>query len=391
SIAVSRQKAQSSNTLVSLGERLFLKGYRRLRPGVNPEVEMGLFLTEVAGFPNVAPIAGALEYVNAAGDVMSLATLQAYIPNQGDAWVYTQNYLERYAEMASTQPAAAPAAPAELADAPHAAYLALMRILGRRTAELHRALARTTGNPAFDPQPLAAPDLAAQRERVTAEARRTLDLLQSARPMLPAAAQEDAARLLDARDALLARIAAFADEAVPSGLRTRIHGDFHLGQVLMTTDDFILIDFEGEPGRSLEERRARKSPLRDVAGMLRSFSYAAGSVLLRYAAEPARVSAMTGPLSRWEAQVREAFLEGYSGAAGDAGSVTAETLRAGQGLLGLMELEKALYELAYELKSRPDWVCIPLAGVLQFIAPRSPGHDPDLVDMEADEADAAWN
>jgi len=390
-IAVSRQKAQSSNTLVSLGERLFLKGYRRLRPGINPEVEMGLFLTEVAGYPNVAPIAGALEYVNSAGDMMSLATLQAYIPNQGDAWVYTQNYLERYAEMASAQQGAAPAAPPALADAPHAAYLALMRILGQRTAELHRALAKTTGNPAFDPQPLVAPDLAAQRERVVAEAHRTLDLLQSARPMLPDAAQDDAARLLEAREALLARIAAFADEAVPCGLRTRIHGDFHLGQVLMTTDDFILIDFEGEPGRSLEERRARQSPLRDVAGMLRSFSYAAGGVLQRYAAEPARVSAMVDPLARWEAQVREAFLEGYSAAAGDAGSVAAETLRAGHGLLGLMELEKALYELAYELKSRPDWVRIPLAGVLRFIAPRGGGHHPDLGDMDSDEPDAAWN
>jgi maltose alpha-D-glucosyltransferase/alpha-amylase len=319
---------QATNTSVTVGERLFLKCYRRLRAGVNPELEVGRFLTEVARFANCVPVAGAVEYSSGSGEPTTLALLQAYLPNQGDGWSYTLEYLERFLE---TQRGAG--------DENHGAYLLLIQALATRTAELHRAFATVSGDPAFDPVPLAGADVEAWKASVRKEAEETLLLVNSN-------------ELNQRRESLFALIAACRG---PRGraLRTRHHGDYHLGQVLVANNDFYVIDFEGEPSRPLEEARRKHSPLRDVAGMLRSFSYAKWS------------ATKTNALDKWEGETRSAFLSAYE--AGTQGSGLFESCDDVRGLLRLFELEKVLYELRYEFNNRPDWQQVPLAGILGML------------------------
>jgi maltose alpha-D-glucosyltransferase/alpha-amylase len=359
-LPVERPRGSSSNTVVVMGERLILKGYRRLRTGLNPELEMGRYLTEVAHYPNCAPLAGALEYIANDGETRLLAMLQGYVANQGDGWTHSLEYVQRHLEQYRTTPAG-DAAPVNA----HEAYLALIRVLAVRTAELHRALARPTTDPAFAPQPLTRADVDAYRQRATDEVRNALDMLASGMEHVPAADRARAGTVLAQRDQLLARIDALASQA-PQGLKMRIHGDYHLGQVLVTRNDFVIIDFEGEPGHTLEQRSAKHSPLRDVAGMLRSFSYVQHSALRNVAHDEAEVARLA-PLARaWEVEIRAAFLAEYQAAAHDATLYGPEALHAGSGLLGLFELEKALYELRYELGNRPGWAGIPLQGILDW-------------------------
>jgi maltose alpha-D-glucosyltransferase / alpha-amylase len=357
-LPVERPRASSSNTIVNMRERLMLKGYRRLRVGMNPELEMGLYLTEVAHFANCAPLAGVLEYVADDGQTRLLAMLQAYVANQGDGWTYSLEYLRRHLEQYRTTPAS-DALPANA----HEAYLALIRVLAVRTAELHGALARPTKNAAFSPQALNRADIDAYRQRALDEARGALDLLAANLDTVPAADRERANAALAQREQIMKRIEE-CTAATPTGKKIRIHGDYHLGQVLVTRNDFVIIDFEGEPGHSLEQRRAKHSPLRDVAGMLRSFSYVQQSALRSVAHNEAE-AARLAPLARsWETRARTAFLSAYDAAARAAAAY--ESLQAGQGLLGLFELEKALYELRYEIGNRPTWVGIPLQGILDW-------------------------
>jgi maltose alpha-D-glucosyltransferase/alpha-amylase len=359
SLPVARPQGSSSNTVVILGERLVLKGYRRLRAGASPELEMGLYLTEVVRFPNCAPLAGVLEYAGNDGQTKVLAMLQAYVANQGDGWTYALEYLRRHLEEHRTTPAGD-----ELPVDAHKAFLILIRTLGQRTAELHRALASASGNADFAPEPLKAADLAACRERALAEARGALTLLKANLEQIPAADRAKANEVLAQQDQLLARLTA-AVASDTQGRKIRIHGDYHLGQVLVTRNDFVIVDFEGEPGHSLEERRAKQSPLRDVAGMLRSFSYVEHSAL-RSAAHDEVEFTKLAPLARaWARQVREAFLSAYDAEARRAALYSSFT--PGQGLLGLFELEKALYELRYELSNRPTWAGIPLQGILESV------------------------
>jgi maltose alpha-D-glucosyltransferase/alpha-amylase len=361
-LPVDRPRGSSSNTVVTLGERLILKGYRRLRIGANPELEMGLYLTEVVHFPNCAPLAGVLEYIGADGQNRLLAMLQGYVPNQGDGWTHSLEYLQRHLEQYRTTPSS-DSSPVNA----HEAYLALIRVLAVRTAELHRALAQPTRDPAFSPQPLTVADIDAYRERALAEAETVQRLLAANVEQLPTADRDRASDLLNRRDRIVERIKAYAT-LMPQGSKIRIHGDYHLGQVLVKRNDFIIIDFEGEPGHSLEQRRAKHSPLRDVAGMLRSFSYVQHSALRSVAHNEAEALRLA-PLARaWGGEVRAAFLSAYDAAAREANLYGAEPLKAGDGLLGLFELEKALYELRYELGNRPAWVGIPLQGIQDLSA-----------------------
>ena len=352
-LPVSRPGAMSSNTFVTLDERLFLKGYRRLRPGLNPELEMGRFLTEVAGYPHCVPVAGALEYFGNDGSVMTLALVQAYVPNQGSGWDYTLGYVERFLELQRT-------AELDVPEDAHGGFLALAHTLGQRTAELHGALSTRSGNPAFDPERVVADDLLAWRHRASDEAISTLALLRERLPDLPAAVQQEALALLALQAALMARIAT-QGSAEATGFKTRYHGDFHLGQVLVTGNDFVLIDFEGEPARTFDERRTKGPALRDVAGMLRSFNYARWSALKRVAINAEERTRLGVAAHEWELATRTAFLAGYQGSA----SATAEALDVE--LLALFELEKACYELRYELNNRVDWVQVPMHGILTLI------------------------
>jgi maltose alpha-D-glucosyltransferase/alpha-amylase len=353
-LPLTRSKLLSSNTVVTLGERLFLKGYRQLRAGINPELEVGRFLAEVARFANCVPVAGAIEYIAADGTPTCLALLQSHVENQGDGWSYTLDYLERYFEsrLATT---------AEPPPDVHGAYLSLVQTLGTRTAELHKAFALRTGDPAFDPEPIVPGDIKGWKERVHDDALATLTLLEQHLSRLSAAALANAGLLLDQRQRLLERIEACP---MPAGqfYKTRCHGDYHLGQVMVSSNDFIIIDFEGEPARTLEECRAKQSALRDVAGMLRSFDYARWSALLRDTNSAADQSRLAPLGQEWAQEARKAFLRAYdestrdSGLYGDFAGV--------QGMIELFELEKALYEMRYEINNRPDWINVPLQGVL---------------------------
>jgi len=357
-LKVERPLGASSNTIVTMGERLMLKGYRRLREGVSPELEMGTFLTEVARYPHCARLAGVIEFTGTDAETRPLGLLQAYVANQGDGWNYVLEYLRRHLEQNRTTPAGENP-PANL----HDAHLALIRTLARRTGELHVALALRTNNPAFDPEALTRADLDAYRERAQAEAAAALDQLRDALPQLTGADREKATAVLALRDRLLERMGACA-RVEPQGMKIRIHGDYHLGQVLLTRNDFVIIDFEGEPGRGLEQRRAKQSPLRDVAGMLRSFSYVQQSAVRKFAHNDAE-AARLAPLARaWELEVRAAFLQAYGEAAQGVASVP--QVLAGEGLLGLFEIEKAFYEARYELGLRPGWIGIPLQGILEW-------------------------
>jgi maltose alpha-D-glucosyltransferase/alpha-amylase len=327
-LTVGRLQTQSTNTSVILGERLFLKCYRRLRQGVNPELEVGRFLTEVAKFPNCVPVAGAVEYAAGAGEPATLALLQSFVPNQGDGWSYTLDYLQRFLETQRSTP-----------ESNHGAYLILIQTLATRTAEMHRAFATRSGDPAFEPEPLTAADMEGWKKRVREEVEQTLSLVKSK-------------ELLAKKDQLFALIDSCA---APRGqaLRIRHHGDYHLGQVLVANNDWFIIDFEGEPSRPLAESRKKNSPLRDVAGMLRSFSYAKWS------------ATKTDALDAWEAETRRAFVAAY--AAAMKGSGLFESYEDVIGLLKLFELEKVLYELRYEHNNRPDWIQVPLSGIMGML------------------------
>jgi maltose alpha-D-glucosyltransferase / alpha-amylase len=351
--------AHSSNTVVALSDRLFVKGYRRLQVGVNPEVEIGRYLTEVARFAHSVPIAGSVEYAADDGRTATLALIQGYVQNQGDGWDYTLNYLERFFDDTSRR------APATTGSDVHGGYMTLARTLGMRTAGLHVALASATGNPAFDPEPLTARDVAESTQRVRLEALGALDRLDRRRDALSEALRADAERLLAQRDRLLARIAAHANDR-SDGPKIRIHGDYHLGQVLLVQNDFVITDFEGEPSRTLAERAQKQSPLKDVAGMLRSFDYALHAALFGFTSERPDLRDTVEPAGRqWLAQATRAFLEGYDEAALAGGLASARGEM--DGLLELFVLEKALYELAYEADNRPEWLRIPLSGLLHVL------------------------
>ncbi|WP_225784193.1 maltose alpha-D-glucosyltransferase [Xenophilus sp. Marseille-Q4582] len=365
-LEVGRPSAASSNTAVILGDQLFLKCYRHVREGINPELEVGRFLTDQARFANCVPVAGAVEYHGRDGTQCTLALLQAYVPNQGDAWDYTLAYLERVFAELQVAPEDAPAPD-------HGAFLILMRLLGQRTAEMHLAFGSAPAeDAAFAAEPLTPQDQAAVREQVREAARETLALARQRLPQLPEAAQADAAQWLQQAEVLQARIDHDQPDGGTAQRKTRLHGDYHLGQVLVSRNDFILIDFEGEPARPMHERRQKASPLRDVAGMLRSFNYARWAALKRVAQNADELARLGRVGAEWEAQVRTAFMGGYTETLARAGEGGID-----EGLLGLFEIDKALYELRYELNNRIDWVQVPLQGLIALsrngAAPASEG------------------
>ncbi|CAN5298800.1 maltose alpha-D-glucosyltransferase [soil metagenome] len=362
-----RRVGEQTNTSVILDEKAVLKTYRRLQWGVNPDLEIGRHLTEQTDFQNTPPIAGALEYLEPDGEPVTLALLQSFALNQGDGWTYTLDSLSRYLEDALvTTWSPEEGGVEDETDNMDAFFTRLMRTLGLRTGELHAAFAEPTEDPAFSPEPLAPGEAPGWADSVLRELGQTIELLENSRPRLPEAALPEADRLLNRRAELeeLVREARVEDLEL---VKTRYHGDYHLGQVLVSNNDFQIIDFEGEPDRPLEERRRKHSPLRDVAGMLRSFNYASRSALADVSLERMdNIDELSSWAAYWERRVREEFLAGYGeGAAGSASyPEDPETARA---LIDLFTLEKALYEVRYEIGNRPDWVGIPIRGILQLL------------------------
>ncbi|MGH8272997.1 MAG: maltose alpha-D-glucosyltransferase [Gammaproteobacteria bacterium] len=349
---------EQSNTSARYGEGVVLKIYRRLSIGVNPELEMLRFLTRT-GYENTASLLGALEWIDQDSKPTAIAAAYRYLPNQGDGWTYTLDYLGRALEKAAL-------AEQEEDTEQHATYLGLINRLGQRTAELHRALASDRRDRAFAPQPLGARDVHAWTREAQAVARRAFTALRRMRRRLPQAAIEPASALLAREREVRARFDEFG-AALAGAQKIRVHGDLHLGQVLAHENDWYILDFEGEPERSLAARRAKRSPLKDVAGMLRSFDYAAATAAREITSRAGLATDTLSTAAReWLVASARAFLEGYLAAAEGIPGVPDEHATL-ERLLNLFRLEKALYEVYYEAANRPDWLPIPLAGALYLL------------------------
>jgi len=367
--------AEQSNTAVGIGGWGFLKLFRRVEPGLNPDIEIGRFLTETA--PHVATprlLATLALQSGSRQEPLCLGVLLEQVDAECDAWQFTLNSLadfwQRVAETAADWPSdrIEHEAAASLLIEQIGPYLDAVRLLGQRTAELHSALAAGTDN-AFRPEPVTSVAINEQRDRVSAELAETCRLLRSSTFSNEPDLLADG--LLIAGEARLAEIANELANLQDVSL-IRVHGDYHLGQVLRTRDDFVIIDFEGEPDRPLTERREKRCALKDVAGMIRSLHYASNAASVGLLPCPA--PAIVAPLiwqRKWFESCRAAFLDGYFDALAVPG-ITPKTSRATESLLDLFVLEKALYELRYEINHRPDWISIPLAGLSELCPHRSP-------------------
>jgi maltose alpha-D-glucosyltransferase/alpha-amylase len=286
--------------------------------------------------------------------------VQGLVANEGDGWTWTTEELERYYEISSHT--ALPQTP-EAARDHVGAYVDAAGVLGKRTAELHLALASAAGDPAFAPEQFARNEVDAMTSKMRDEVSLTFALLKATLSHLPDNSIEMAGLALGRQKRIIDRLSLTA-AGHDFGKRIRIHGDYHLGQVLRTRNDFVILDFEGEPARPLEQRRAKYTPLKDVAGMLRSFSYAANSTLITYTTRHPEDMASLEPWARlWEQTVAAEFLAAYRNTVTSGNLVPAadEDFRK---LLDACLLEKAMYELTYELNNRPTWIRIPLAGIL---------------------------
>ena len=372
--------ADQTNSASFVSDRYVLKLFRRIEPGPNPEFELTHFLTE-RGFTRVPALAGDLRYERPGLESATLAIVQGLVKHQGSGWDFTVDELRRYYERVAPRVRRTQGAESSNRlddegggrsdDGPFFAalenwYLASATTLGRRTAELHLALA--SGRTAeFEPEPLGWAALRQLADRMRAHVDDVLTLLRERIDGLNEATRRQAEAVMAAAPLLLARID-LVGRLRRAGVQIRVHGDYHLGQVLRTEDDFVILDFEGEPARSLEERRAKQSPLKDVAGMLRSFSYAAYAALFAFTLHARDDYAALEPWAdTWQRSASQSFLKGYRSTIGASGLVPG---REGLDmLLGALTIEKALYEVAYELNSRPDWVRIPLTGLMKLALP----------------------
>ena len=373
-------KGEQSNSSVLFGHQFILKLYRRAEVGINPDFEIGRFLTE-KGFPHIAPLAGAIEYQRDNGELLTLGILQQFIQNEGDAWKYTLDELSRYLEEALTHPTAI-----TTSSIPHKSLMSLVgeeipssarewigpyleeaRLLGLRTGELHAALASDSEVPEFAPEPFTDFYRRGLYQSMLGTLNMNVPLLRSQVKGLQEPVQTLAKQVLEGEGRLRKRLLTIRDRKLTCA-RIRCHGDYHLGQVLYTGKDFIIIDFEGEPARPLNVRRLKESPLRDVAGMLRSFHYAAhaSSIGLVVGVRPEDF-ALLEPWSRfWQIWVSVSYLKAYLSIK-EVRDILPPSFDDLQILLNGYLLQKAIYELGYELNNRPDWVRIPLDGIMQIL------------------------
>jgi maltose alpha-D-glucosyltransferase / alpha-amylase len=344
SITPRRLTGEQSNTSVIYGHLLVAKALRRLQPGINLDYEVGRFLTFRARFPHVPALAGSIEYVPATGAATMLGMLMCYVPNHGDGWTWVVDQLKRVE-------------PERLDESSEPVFHELRR-LGRVTAALHGALASDAGDPAFAPEPLTDSDAAAWGERVVEDVRRTCALLRGRLEALPPEIGDDARVLLADEGTLVARARDLRELGALQCAKIRIHGDYHLGQTLRTDGGFVILDFEGEPARPVDERRRKQCVLVDVAGMLRSLDYAVHSA-----------ASSAGSGERWVRRATASFLEGYLE---EIARAPARLLPASPAdfarALAVFELDRALYEVRYELDNRPTWLGIPLRGVARLLA-----------------------
>jgi maltose alpha-D-glucosyltransferase/alpha-amylase len=368
-LVVRRGSLEQSNSSVIFDDYGMLKVYRRLQPGTHPEIEMSRFLVERAGFANTPPLLAFAELALDGKDgpeAHALGVLFGFVRNQGDGWTQALDYLTRYLDDALLSASTGGRAP-DLPD-PDVFFLTLARQLGIRTAEMHRALAEYGHeDPDFAAEPIGTEDIAEWRRDLEAAAAEMMAKLDRERARLPAPAQDLADRLLSLRDVLFEQIRTLVSEQVEA-LKTRFHGDFHLGQVLVVKNDFFIVDFEGEPARPLADRRRKSSPLRDVAGMIRSFDYASFTAVRQLAeARPAAEPRMAQLAEAWRHRAVDGFRAAYRKTMRGCAAYPANKTQA-RALTAFFTLEKAVYEVSYELANRPTWVDIPLHGILAILA-----------------------
>lgn len=390
--------AEQSNTSILYGSKFILKLFRRLEAGDNPDVEMGRFLTETAHFEHTAPLFGEIAIHRAGSSPTTSAMMQGLVENDGDGWQWFLGQLRDFLAFAHMQPApqakigTTSFAEDDLRAGLIARYerdpeamqsagpaLRAIALLGQRTAELHLALSDAQGNLAFAPEPFTKADLERDAERIEAQIAATFAALKAQFATLTDESTPLVARLLTQREEMVACAQAIC-VAAPSGQRIRIHGDYHLGQVLHTpasvsnakaeavTGDFVLLDFEGEPARSLAERQQKQSPLKDVAGMLRSISYIAQTALTQFRTERELQGGQSsesfdGWVLLWQNIISDEFLHTYQTTIATNPQLLPDAPQAHAQLRAYL-LGKALYELLYELNNRPEWLRVPLAGIL---------------------------
>ena len=361
--------AEQSNSSMLFGNQFFLKLYRKLEDGVNPDVEITRFLTEHAGFAHVPSFVGTIEYRREKAEPSVIGLLQSAVTAEGDAWTLTIDWLGRYYERVLARKAELqtdPTPPGPLvAELVGGVYPEQVKLLGQRTGELHLALASAPEDHVFAPEPFNAMAQRSVYQSMRALLRRTTELLGKKIDNLPEQFRAEAREILGAEKEILAREKRLLDRKT-NAAKIRIHGDYHLGQVLYTGKDFFILDFEGEPARPLSERKLKRSPLRDVAGMLRSFQYAAYNALWQPNTRAEDVPFLERWADLWYRQISSVFLQSYLRTTARAVFIphNSEDL---QVMLEAYLLDKAVYEIGYELNNRPDWVVIPIRGIKHIL------------------------
>ncbi len=356
---------EQSNSSVIYNEEFIMKLVRKPEEGINPDREISQYLTEKANFTHTPPFLGALEYAGLSGSSL-WGSFHGYVRNQGTAWNYFLSSLDQICENALAHKNGLDDEAGSIREVAGEFFMQMANILGQRTGELHVALASETDDPAFSPEPLSKLYQRSVYQSIRGLARGALHTLKEALPSLEAQERLRGEQLLASEKQVMSILSPLIKEKL-GGLKIRIHGDYHLGQVLFTGKDFFIIDFEGEPMRPLSERRLKRSPFRDIAGMLRSFDYAARTVsATRGLRRPEEEESLERWLRGWLKETSAAFLEGYFRVTEGACFIPqGATQRAC--LIEVFTLEKAFYELSYELNNRPDWVGRPLGGIMELL------------------------
>jgi maltose alpha-D-glucosyltransferase/alpha-amylase len=358
---VAAPNREQSNTTVIVDATCVLKILRKINRGIHPEIEIGRFLLEHTSYQNVPALLGSVELVED-GERSALVVAHRFVENQGDAWAVTGAYLGRFIDDQRVLSAAAkPEDSLELA-----AYLQRIAQIGRRTGELQSALASRADIVDFAPEPVTADDVAAWTARLIERSKRALDLLADKRGGLSEADRDMVDRLLGAREAIAAHIQGSLPAPIQA-VKVRHHGDFHLGQVLVVKDDAFILDFEGEPGRALAERRGKVPAARDVAGLIRSIDYSTTAALTNAVnLTPEERHILDPKLEIWRSKATEEFWNACRAATDPA--LWPEEPEQARNLLDFFLLEKAFYEMEYELMNRPAWLHVPLDGTWRILA-----------------------
>jgi maltose alpha-D-glucosyltransferase/alpha-amylase len=355
-------ETEQSNSTALVDNDYVVKVYRKLESGINPEIEIGRFLTEVAGFANTPALLGSVELTE--GDKTSaIAIVHAFVQNQGDAWTVTSAYLDRFVD--EQRLLGASERPAESEE--QVPYLRYMSQIGRRVAEMHLALASSDEFADFAPEPTGPADVQRWIEDVVVRAERVFDALRQRRDTVREADRQIVDQVIAQGARLRHRLSALLPHDI-DGLNIRHHGDFHLGQILIVKDDIFIIDFEGEPRRALKERRRKAPAARDVAGLIRSIDYSATAALERaLKVAPDEQGKLGAALAEWRDRSAAAFLAAYREVMANQRLWPADPQAAEQ-MLNFFLLEKAFYEIEYELAHRPEWLRVPLTGVLRILS-----------------------